>query len=97
VTVVTTARAALEHLGAGSYDLVLSDLLMPEMSGMELYDALSRRDPALARKVVFLTGGAFTPAARAFLEREPVLCVEKPFELEAIRAVLARKLAELGD
>ena len=49
---------------------------------------------ALARRVVFLTGGAFTTAAREFLEREAVLCVEKPFELEVIRGVLARKLAE---
>ncbi|BDG03344.1 ATP-binding protein [Anaeromyxobacter oryzae] len=97
VTVVSSARAALDRIAGGAvFDLVLSDLLMPEMSGMELYRALEERDPRLARRMIFLTGGAFTPAARAFLEREPVLCVDKPFELDAIRSVLARRLAELS-
>jgi FixJ family two-component response regulator len=67
---------------------------MPEMSGMDLYRELSARDERLARRMVFLTGGAFTPAAREFLERESVLCIEKPFELDTIRVALARKLAE---
>ncbi|ABC83981.1 hybrid sensor histidine kinase/response regulator [Anaeromyxobacter dehalogenans] len=93
VTVAPSARAALARVAAGErFDLVLSDLLMPEMTGMELYRALRERAPELARRVVFLTGGAFTPAARTFLEQEPVECVEKPFELETIRALLARRL-----
>ncbi|HUL59519.1 MAG TPA: ATP-binding protein [Anaeromyxobacteraceae bacterium] len=96
VTVVGSARAALDALERGEqFDVVLSDLLMPEMTGMDLYRELVRREPALARRVVFLTGGAFTTAAREFLEREAVLCVEKPFELDAIRGVLTRKLAEV--
>jgi signal transduction histidine kinase/ActR/RegA family two-component response regulator len=95
IAAVTSARAALARLDAGeTFDLVLSDLLMPEMSGMELHGEISRRDPALARRMVFLTGGAFTPSAREFLERESVRCVEKPFELEPFRALLARWLAE---
>ncbi|WP_242391964.1 hybrid sensor histidine kinase/response regulator [Anaeromyxobacter oryzisoli] len=97
VTFVSSARAALERIEGGApFDLVLTDLLMPGMSGVDLYRALGRRDPRLARRVIFLTGGAFTPAARAFLATEPVPCVEKPFELDAIRGVLARRLAELS-
>ncbi|ACG75553.1 multi-sensor hybrid histidine kinase [Anaeromyxobacter sp. K] len=93
VTVTSSARAALARVAAGErFDLVLSDLLMPEMTGMELYRALRERAPELASRVVFLTGGAFTAAARSFLEQEPVECVEKPFELETIRALLARRL-----
>jgi len=46
--------------------------MMPEMTGMELYAELARRAPDQVAKVVFLTGGAFTPAARAFLERTPI-------------------------
>ncbi len=94
VTVVESARAALDRIAAGErYDLVLSDLLMPGLSGMDLYRELSERDPPLARRVVFLTGGAFTSAAREFLERERVECVEKPFDLDALRAVIARRIA----
>jgi CheY-like chemotaxis protein len=97
VTVVSSARAALERLDRGErFDLILSDLLMPGMSGMELHRELAAREPGLVRRMVFLTGGAFTPAARAFLERESVVCVEKPFELDAIRRVLAQRLAEPG-
>jgi hypothetical protein len=46
--------------------------------------------------MIFLTGGAFTPAARAFLEDERVVCVEKPFELATIRAALARAMKAGG-
>jgi len=97
VQVVTSARAALDRLAAGEhYDLVLSDLLMPEMTGMDLYDAIEARDADLVQRMVFLTGGAFTPAAREFLVRKQVVCIEKPFEVSALRAALARKLAERG-
>jgi len=97
VVVVHSARAALERLAGGErYDAILSDLLMPEMSGMDLHRAVAERDPALARRMIFLTGGAFTPAARAFLEDERVVCVEKPFELATIRAALARAMKAGG-
>ena len=66
------------------------------MSGMDLYRELSPRDPALARRFVFLTGGAFTQAAREFLAIEPVECLEKPFDLSALRAVVARRIAVLA-
>jgi signal transduction histidine kinase len=94
VVAVERARAALDLLANGDrFDLVLSDLLMPEMTGMDLHREVCRSFPELARRVVFLTGGAFTPAARTFLEEEAVECVEKPFDLQTIRAVIARKLA----
>jgi signal transduction histidine kinase len=94
VVAVERARAALDLLANGDrFDLVLSDLLMPEMTGMDLHREVCRSFPELARRVVFLTGGAFTPAARSFLEEEAVECVEKPFDLQTIRAVIARKLA----
>ncbi len=73
---------------------MLSDLLMPEMTGMDLYAELRKRDPDYVRRMVFLTGGAFTPAAREFLEETKVVCLEKPFEVGALRATLAAKLAD---
>jgi FixJ family two-component response regulator len=63
------------------------------MSGMDVYRELAQQHPSLAGRVVFLTGGAFTAAAREFLERERVECVEKPFEVAALRAVIARSIA----
>jgi signal transduction histidine kinase/CheY-like chemotaxis protein len=94
VTVVQTARAALERISAGErFDVVLADLLMPEMTGMDLYRAVQGRDAELARRFLFLSGGAFTAAARAFLETEPVECVEKPFDLASLKAAVARRIA----
>jgi signal transduction histidine kinase/CheY-like chemotaxis protein len=87
-------REALERLARGeTFDLVFSDLLMPEMTGMDLYRELRLAHPALARHMVFLTGGACTEAAREFLLQPGMECVEKPFDLESIRAVIARRLA----
>jgi signal transduction histidine kinase/CheY-like chemotaxis protein len=97
VTAVQSAKAALDRLASGeAYDVVLSDLLMPGTSGMELYDAVAARYPELARRFVFLTGGAFTPTARAFLEREGVEWIEKPFDAAALREVVARRAEPQG-
>ena len=93
VVSVTSGPAALARLRAGErYDLVFCDLLMPGMTGVELHAELGRLDPALAGRMVFLTGGAFTPTTQAFLSRPGVEFIEKPFELEAIRAAIARRL-----
>src|SRR5205085_5143405 len=77
VTSVSGGRAALRALAEGSYDAILCDLMMPEMSGMELHAELSRTRPALAERMAFLSGGAFTEAAREFLGRIPNPQIEK--------------------
>jgi signal transduction histidine kinase/CheY-like chemotaxis protein len=93
VVSVTSGAAALARLRAGErYDLVFCDLLMPVMTGVELHAELERLDPALAGRMVFLTGGAFTPTTHAFLSRPGIVFIEKPFELEAIRGAIARRL-----
>ncbi len=63
------------------------------MSGMEFYEELARQRPQLALRMVFLTRGAFTPAARAFLERVSNERMEKPFDTAQVRA-LVRKFTE---
>ncbi len=87
VEVVVSSRRALELLtspGSG-FDVILCDLMMPEMTGMELHAQLTAEAPEQARRMVFITGGAYTPAAREFLERVSNPRVEKPFEPEALR------------
>jgi len=82
---VTSGREALACLDAGeSYDLILCDLMMSEMSGIELHAQLAERDPRRASRIVFMTGGAFTARARAFLQGTSNRCVEKPLDLETI-------------
>jgi PAS domain S-box-containing protein len=92
VTVVTTAKEALELLiSERPFDLVLSDLMMPEMSGMDLYEELRRRGSRAATRMVFMTGGAFTTAAQKFLDGVPNERLEKPFGVTTLRHLI-RKL-----
>ena len=82
---------ALERLRSEPlFDVVLCDLMMPGMTGMQLHDELVRARPAVAARMVFMTGGAFTPEAREFLARVPNHCLEKPFTRAALEAELSR-------
>jgi len=89
----SNGTAGLQRLLAGDdIDLVFCDLMMKEMTGMELYARLREHAPAVLGKVVFMTGGAYSPAGRQFLlEYPPQLVVEKPFD---IRAETERRLRE---
>jgi PAS domain S-box-containing protein len=97
VTISSGGRDALEKLSSGSYDLIFCDLMMPDVSGMDLYAELEREHPELLPRVVFLTGGAFTPRAEQFLAAVSNPMVRKPFGLDELLAagdqVLQGKIA----
>jgi response regulator RpfG family c-di-GMP phosphodiesterase len=61
---------------------------MPRVTGMDFYNELERTAPDQARRVIFLTGGAFTPRMRTFLDEVENLRLEKPFEPATLRAVV---------
>lgn len=93
ITLETRAQNALTRLNRGEqYDLIICDLMMPEMTGMDLHGELERTHPALAERMIFMTGGAFTPRSREFLDRVPNPRVEKPFESQNIRSLVAQLL-----
>jgi two-component system cell cycle sensor histidine kinase/response regulator CckA len=89
----TDPRAALQRLEGGeTFDLILCDLSMPTMSGMELFDELKRLAPHLASRVVFLTGGATTAAASTFLAENPNTRIEKPVSPSELVAFVRKTL-----
>jgi signal transduction histidine kinase len=89
VTAASTAGEARERILAGEqYDVILCDLMMPQMTGMDLHAELLRVMPEQASRMVFLTGGAFTPDARAFLDQVPNQRVEKPFDTQHLRSII---------
>jgi len=93
VTTVTRAREALDRFRAGErFDAILCDLMMPEMTGMDFHDELSRIDAEAAGRVIFLSGGLFTERARAFLARVPNLRLEKPVEPQSLRALVNERV-----
>jgi CheY-like chemotaxis protein len=90
VTVTSGAAEALAAIALQpDLDVILCDLMMPEVSGIELYRELVSRHPELAPRVVFITGGAFTPEATAFLRQTGNPLLEKPFDLPRLRALVA--------
>lgn len=81
------ARSLLE--GGAPFDAIFSDLMMEGGNGMELHAWVKRHQPDLAGRMVFMTGGAFTESAAAFLRDEAVRVVEKPFAPGMLRSLAA--------
>jgi len=89
VETTTHAEEALDRLRRGSrFDVIFSDLMMPQITGMELYARISTEFPEHAPRVVFLTGGAFTQAARDFLSTVPNPTLEKPIDRVGLLALV---------
>jgi len=90
---VQAARSAAEALALvreRSYDVLLCDLLMPSMTGMDLHAHLDKTRPELAARMIFLTGGPFAHGVHEFLASVPNERLDKPFEAEELVAVLER-------
>jgi PAS domain S-box-containing protein len=93
--VVTVGRAedALARLRSGErYDVILCDLMMPQVTGMDLYDQLAAELPELLQRVVFMTGGAFTVRARQFLDAVANARIEKPFDVQQLRSMVDERV-----
>jgi CheY-like chemotaxis protein len=89
VAAAHSADAALDLLRADqSFDVVLCDLMLGGMTGMELYELCRRRWPELASRFVFMTGGTCTAQARAFVEQQEGRTLDKPFSLSELIAAL---------
>jgi len=95
-----SGREALELFRRGErFDVILCDLMMPQTSGIDVYEELVRTVPDQAARMIFVTGGAFTDRARRFLGDLNNPTLDKPFDsahlFEAMTRVLS-KVAEPG-
>jgi len=85
----TSARRALDRIRAGEhFDLILCDLMMPDVTGVDFYNELREFAPQRAADIVFMTGGAFTPKARTFLETVTNERLEKPFDMNTLKSLV---------
>ena len=87
--VARDGREALELAGRDHFDLVISDLRMPELSGREFYEELVQRHPEMAARLVFSTGDTVRGDTLAFLENLDRPYLHKPFSLAELRSLLA--------
>jgi signal transduction histidine kinase len=98
VTVVSRADEAFALLEANQpFDVVLCDLLMPQLGGIGVFQRLKAEWPRLADNLIFMTGGAFTPESREFLLRSPQPVLTKPFSADELRAVVRTLLGDGAD
>jgi PAS domain S-box-containing protein len=92
LAMVSAEEALAVCVGGEKFDLILCDLMMPDMTGMDFHRELSLVAPEQADRMIFITGGAFTEKARAFLSETPKEHLEKPFYSANLRAIVQRYL-----
>jgi signal transduction histidine kinase len=93
VTVVLHAPEAFARLSAGeTFDVILCDLMMPQLGGRDVLERLEAEWPHLVAAVIFMTGGAFTTEAREFLSRTKEAVLLKPFSMDQLRTTIMMHL-----
>lgn len=93
ITVVDSGARALELIQSGTpFDAIFCDVLMPQMSGIDLYEKIKTMLPDQAKRFVFVTGGSFTARAQDFLDNVPNPHIEKPFNIGTLRSLIAKSL-----
>jgi CheY-like chemotaxis protein len=94
VTATTDATHALERLTSGDwYDVILCDVMMPKMNGVELRNRVHAFDANLASRIVFVTGGILLENVQKMLESVPNLVLAKPFDFASVRELIRRRTA----
>jgi two-component system cell cycle sensor histidine kinase/response regulator CckA len=93
VTCVQSGREAVRLLSAGEdFDAIVCDVMMPGFDGERVWEAARQLRSGMEKRFVFMTGGAFTPQARAFLDRVPNPWLMKPIDIRALRTALETRL-----
>ncbi|MDY7225975.1 PAS domain-containing protein [Hyalangium rubrum] len=91
VVVAHSGREALTVLERDTdFDRIFCDLMMADLTGMDVHSELARKHPECLPRLVFMTGGGFTARARAFLQNFSHPRIDKPFEPELIRRLVAQ-------
>ena len=94
VTVESDARRAVALIdSSGDFDLVICDLMMSPLTGMEVHEHVRRTAPAIADRFLLMTGGAYLPAVEQFLARWPHQVLMKPFGVEEVEQLVVATLA----
>jgi PAS domain S-box-containing protein len=88
VVTAVSGRDALARLGVAHYDVILTDIRMPELDGRDLYREIEARWPERAARVVFLTGDTLSSTSRNIAAESGCPVMEKPFQPHEVRRVV---------
>jgi CheY-like chemotaxis protein len=94
VETAKNGREGLEKIAACAYDLILSDLRMPELDGVGLYRELEQHHPSVLRRLAFVSGTTEPPEYASFLERTGATVLGKPFALAHLQRLVQRILQD---
>jgi two-component system NtrC family sensor kinase len=89
-----SGREALVRLSTEHYDVILSDIRMPDLDGRALYEEIDKRWPGRTRRVVFITGDTLAAGLGEFLHTSGRPVIEKPFLPAEVRRIVADLVAE---
>jgi two-component system NtrC family sensor kinase len=95
VSVAEEGAEALARLQEQTFDLLITDLKMPGMSGLEFYRLVAAEHPELARRIIFTTGDVLSAETRRFFAEVDAPVLYKPFTLEQARTAIYEKLREV--
>jgi CheY-like chemotaxis protein len=93
VQFASSARRAVQLLSQGDYDLILSDIRMPEFDGKQMFEFLDQHMPEYRARVVFLTGDTGNPETMAFLNEMQCTYLPKPIDIPKLLEILRRRLS----
>ena len=94
VSPFSNGQVAFDHLDEGKWELIISDLRMPVMDGMDLYRTAVEAHPRLKRKFMFITGDTYDFQVKEFLETTGAAYLRKPFRIKDLRDIVQKQLCE---
>jgi CheY-like chemotaxis protein len=85
-------KNAFDHFNDYPWELIISDLRMPVMDGMELYHTIMKKNPGLKKKFMFITGDTYDFQIKEFLETTGASYLRKPFRIKDLREIVHKHL-----
>lgn len=84
IDTVLDALKGLSILSSSEYDLVICDIAMARMNGIEFFREIEERLPGMADRILFMTGGILSPSIQKFIQERRVSIIEKPFNFSSL-------------
>jgi two-component system NtrC family sensor kinase len=88
----SNGQVAFDHIEEQQWELIISDLRMPVMDGMELYHTAVQAKPWLKKKFMFITGDTYDFQIKEFLETTGAAYLRKPFRIKDLREIVQKQL-----